>query len=172
MHPKGLQSIVFILVNMFITNIAFKSPVSNLLCSKSETYWQAMELALFRPWFMVSYRQTESDNGQTYELGRTIFLADVQSVEGFVSQECGELLKFDAVQIVTPGHMNGTTHWKMEVLRAVWSAPEPDAPGHCADVFETNDGFFYSHSMLGTAIDGLKDKAIRFIAPTVTPNRR
>ena len=117
---------------------------------------------------MVSIRQSESAEEDGFEIGRTLLLADTLSVEQFILQEHGAHIKIDTVQIVTPGHINGSDHWKMDKLRAVWSADEPDFEGQTADLYETSDGVWYAHSMLGTSIDDLKSRTMRFSSPTCT----
>ena len=151
---------------MFISRITYKSPVSDLCASNSETYWRAVELSLFTPWFMVSFRQSESEEGDGFEIGRTLLLADALSLEQFIQQDLGPQIKIDSVQIVTPAHMNGSDHWKMDKLRAVWSAQEPDVEGQTTNLYETSEGVWYANSMLGTSIDNLKAKTIRFSSPT------
>ena len=124
-----------------------------------------MELSLFHPWYLLTYRQRDLQDGKLQEVGKTVFLADIRSVEQFVSNECSESILFDAVQIVTPGQINGSTHWKMEPLKAVWLSSEPGMD-QTADIFETFDGVFYSNSTLGTPVNELTERKIRFLAPT------
>lgn len=150
---------------MFITNHAYRSPVSDILGSASDTYWRAMELTLLSPWFIVSFRQAESIDDEYFDIGRTVLLADTEELELFVQDSHGGLLSVDSVQIMTPGHINGTSGWKMDLLRAVWTAPEPECDGFTADVFETDDGKWYVRSNLGTQVDDLKVKSIRFSSP-------
>jgi hypothetical protein len=153
---------------MFISHIAYRSPVSDFFAGKAETYWRAVELSLFTPWFMVSFRQSESDVDDGFEVGRTLLLSDVLSADQFFAQDHGPRIKIDSVQIVTPGHMNGSDHWKMDTLRAAWSAQEPGEEGQTADLYETCDGKWYAHSMLGTPIKDLKSRSIRFVYPSRT----
>ena len=81
-------------------------------------------------------------------------------------EEHGARIKIDSVQIVTPGHINCSDHWKMDKLRAVWSAQEPECEGQTADLYETSDGVWYAHSILGTSLDDLTSRTMRFSSPT------
>lgn len=150
---------------MFITNTAFRSPISGLFGNDSETYWHAAELALQHSWFLVTFIQAESDDEDAYEVGRTMLVSSMSEVEQLAYQNSGGLLRLDSVQVITPGHVNGTEQWKMDPLRAVWAAEEPSVEGQIAQIYETSAGLKYVCSMLGTPIDELKTQTLRFRAP-------
>lgn len=157
---------MFISTNMFITNNAFKSPVSDLLADSSDTYWQATELALHHPWFLVAFRQLETCDDDYFEFGRTMLLSNVSEVEQLIQQDSGGRLLFDSIQVITPGHVNGTDQWKMEPLHAVWSAQDPSFKGQTMDVYETVAGVKYANSKLGTSIDELEIETLRIRFPS------
>lgn len=149
---------------MFITDTAFRSPVSDLFGDASVTYWHATELALHHSWFLVTVRQVESDD-DAFVVGRTMMLSRASDVEDLIQQNSAGLLRFESVQVITPAHVNGSEHWKMDPLLAVWVADEPSFPGQIAEVYETSEGVKYVISMLGTPIDQLRHQALRFRAP-------
>lgn len=166
MTPIGLQSIVFIFINMFITNNAFRSPISDLLADPSETYWQATELALHHPWFLVTFRQLDLSDHEPFEIGRTVLLSNVGEMEQLINQDSGGRLVFDSIQVITPGHINGSDQWKMEPLHAAWSAQEPNVEGQTLEVYETIAGVRYVNSILGTSIDDLQMETLIARFPT------
>ena len=54
-------------------------------------------------------------------------------------------LEISSFLVVTPGYINGTQSWKMELFKAVWMAEEVSAPGaHVAEIYETDKGVKYS----------------------------
>ena len=151
---------------MFITSSAFRSPLSDLLRDPTEQYWVAAELALQHPWFLVTFRQTQSiDDGNAFEANRTMLLSNVRDVESLAQQETGGPLHFECAHVITPGHLNGTDGWKMEPLNAVWMAEEPSVAGQLAEIYETRAGVKYVRSMLETPIEELRNAIVRFRLP-------
>ena len=147
---------------MFITDNAFKSPISGLFGECEEQYWLAAEVALQHPWFLVTFRQKEPiDDVDAIEIKRTMLLADVADVECLAQQEAGGLQQFESAQVVTPGHLNGTDGWKMDPLAAVWTAEEPAEPGQAVEILETRAGVKYARSMLETPIGELRNQTLR-----------
>lgn len=160
--PIELQSIGLICTTMFITNNAFRSPVSSLLRDPAAYYWEAAELALCHAWFLVTFLHTESVGGEdAFAVTRTMLLFNVEDVEGIAQQETSGSLQFESVQVITPGHLNGTGGWKMEPLDAVWTAEEPSVVGQVVEIYETKAGVKYAVSMLGTPVDELRNVTLR-----------
>ncbi len=151
---------------MFITHATSKSAISGLFGESSFERWHDVELALDVPWFLVSFRHVEIDDDGVFEVGRTLLFTSLEAVENLVRRSNDGVIKFDSVQVITPGHVNGSSDWKMDPLRVVWSAKEPNTEGQTADVFETIEGSRYAHSMLGTPIERLNLEGVRFKAPT------
>ena len=148
---------------MFITNNAFRSPISSLLGNLDAQYWTAAELALCRPWFLVKFRYTqETDDTDTFEMTRTMLLSNLTDVELWALQEQGGSMQLESVLLVSPGHLNGTDDWKMEPLSAIWTAEEPSTGGQIVDIYETRAGVKYVHSMLETQIEELRNETLRF----------
>lgn len=156
---------MFILTNMFITNDAFRSPISNLLGDPSEQYWVAAELALRHPWFLVTLRHTEALDDEDAVITRTMLLSNVKDVERLAHPETDGPMQFESVFVITPGHLNGTEEWKMEPLNAVWVAEEPSATSQVVEIYETKGGVKYARSMLETPIEELLNETLRFRFP-------
>ncbi|WP_296699197.1 hypothetical protein [Rhodoferax sp.] len=156
---------------MFITNNASRSPVSNLLGDPAAHYWGAAELALCRPWFLVTFLHTESIDGEdAFSRTRTMLLSNVEDVESMAQQETGGSLQFESVQVITPGHLNGTGGWKMEPLDSVWTAEEPSVAGQVVEIYETKAGVKYAVSMLGTPVDELRKETLWLRFPVLEEN--
>lgn len=156
---------------MLITDNAFRSPVSNLLGDPAAHYWKAAELALCHPWFLVTFLHTESGDGEdAFAITRTMLLFNVEDVENMAQQETGGSLQFESVQVITPGHLNGTGGWKMEPLDAVWTAKEPSVAGQVVEIYETKAGVKYAVSMLGTPVDELRNVTLWLRFPVLAEN--
>src|SRR5674476_169082 len=118
MSAIRLQCILFISTNMFVTHQAHKSPLSGLFGDSSLSHWSAVELALQRPWFLVSFREFESNSSDAFSCGRTMMINSVEALEQLIHGSDDELFELDSVHIVTPGHVNGTDPVSYTHLRA------------------------------------------------------
>lgn len=154
---------------MFITNEAHRSKFSSLLGGPQQSHWMAIELGLSRPWFIVSFEEREADSSAESEeflsFKRTMLVDNIASVEQLIRSDANGLVKFEYVQICTPGYMNGTNGWRVEILDTVQEAHHPDFDGHAVDMFVTSEGRKYSHCMTELPIDELLPGEIRFKAP-------
>ena len=150
---------------MFITNDAFRSPVSALLHDSTESYWLCTELALQQTWFIVTLRQFETTDEDAAEVERTLLLSSLGQVEQVMRQNAGGLLACDSVHVITPRHVNGSEQWRMDLLSAAWVAHEPSAKGQTANIYETAAGEKYAHSHLGTPIHELQLERLLFRLP-------
>lgn len=165
MCPLGLQSLGLICTNMFISHTANLSPASRLYLDKTQSQWNAIELALNRPWFLVSFQQLEAEADCAVTYQRTMLVESLVSVEQFLRASSDGLIKVDAIQVVTPGEINGSSNWKMDVLDSVVTAEDPDNEGMTANVFVTCGGKKYADSWTGTPLEKLKLGEVRFKSP-------
>ncbi len=94
-----------------------------------------------------------------------MLMSNISDVEALTQLDVASPLQLDSVFIVTPGHFNGTSQWKMEPLRAVWRAEEPSALGQLADIYETAEGVTYADSMLATPLKRLRKKVLHHTFP-------
>jgi hypothetical protein len=152
---------------MFITNTAFKHPMSSLfLTDPGEKYWMAVELALHKPWFVVAVCENEStDKGDELCRMKTVLVDNVSDVQNLAEQDADAAPQLESAQIVTPGHINGTGAWKMELLSAVWVADEPAAPGRIVEICETATGAKYVTSSCTTPLCELENLTLRYRFP-------
>lgn len=146
---------------MFVTYKEHKAP--NPFGEGS--HWRATELALQRPWFLVSISQTEGIDDDALRVSRTMLVSNISDVEGLAQMEVAPRLQLDSVFIITPGVFNGTSQWKMEPLRAVWKAEEPLQLGQLADIYETAEGMTYADSLLATPVNGFAQKVLHRTFP-------
>jgi hypothetical protein len=148
---------------MFVTYKEHKAPLNPF--GDGITHWWAAELALQRPWFLVSISQPDSIDDDSFRVSRTMLMSNISDVEALTKLDMASRLQLDSVFIVTPGHFNGTSQWKMEPLRAVWRAEEPSALGQLADIYETAEGVTYADSMLATPLKRLRKKVLHHTFP-------
>ena len=148
---------------MFVTYKEHRGPLNPF--GDGLTHWRAAELALQRPWFLVSISQPDSIDDDSFRVSRTMLVSNIADVEGLAQMEVTTQLQLDSVFIVTPGHFNGTSQWKMEPLRAIWRAEEPSEVGQLADIYETAEGVTYADSMLATPVKRLHKKVLHRTFP-------
>lgn len=148
---------------MFLTYKEHKAPLNPF--GDGLTHWWAAELALQRPWFLVSISQPDSIDDDSFRVSRTMLISNISDVEALTKLDVASHLQLDSVFIVTPGHFNGTNQWKMEPLRAVWRAEEPSEHGQLADIYETAEGATYADSMLATPVKRLRKKVLHHTFP-------
>lgn len=151
---------------MFITKAAFKFRTANpFLNDLGDEAWRGVELALQSPWFVVTLRQFESIDGEEeqFQRLRTVLVSNVADVQKLAEQaKAVSLMQFESAQIVTPGWLNDTGTWKMELVSAVWVADETAAPGKSVDICETSSGARYVTPMCATEIDELENVRLRY----------
>ena len=151
---------------MFITDNAFKSPLSGFISDQSESYWTTVELALHDSWFIVTFRQDWSpDSDGSINIGRTLMLSDLSRIEPLIELRDGGHLELESVQMVSPAHVNGTQDWNMERLSSVWLAEEPSSPGQLAEIYETTAGTTYVSSVQSTPLEAFATKELRYCFP-------
>lgn len=151
---------------MFITNELHRSPIAPLFGDVSRALWFTVELTHPKAWFMVSFREFESDSHDSFSICRTLFVERAESILKFAQLNRHGPVEIELVQIITPAHMNGTNHWKIELLESVMAAKQPGAEGWTAHVFVTQDGNKYCDSMLETAIADMQLGEVLFKAPS------
>jgi len=110
---------------MFITNDAHRSASHSLFGVPGEAYWRAAEIALFKPWYLVSILQKEVPNNKVddedvYEATRSILVADIHDLLPLLERENGDRTSLESVHVVTPAYMNGSGGWQMDRLVAIW----------------------------------------------------
>ncbi|MCB8748932.1 hypothetical protein LHU53_18740 [Rhodoferax sp. U2-2l] len=146
---------------MFITDQRNLSPVSALHCDPGQKSWLLCELALSRPWFLVTLLQSDPDDSDCV-MKRTLFASSIEQVAAWAKQGANGQIKFDSALIVTPNTTNGTSTWQMEPLASIWSAEEPEGlPGYPVDVCQTQSGARYVTSIFGCPPEQLTNYKLR-----------
>jgi hypothetical protein len=147
---------------MFITNKAFRSSISAILADPVEQRWTVTEMPVDLPWFLVTFRHVESiDGSDAFEITRTVLLSDLKDLEPWAHLETEGSLHLESVQVITPGYVNGTHDWKMDPLKAVWTAEEPSVAGEIVEIYETTAGVKYAYSFLETPISELQNETLQ-----------
>lgn len=117
-------------------------------------------------WFLVSTSNPEfsEDIGPDLQ-GRTFILFKSRDVQSLLELANFGQFTCDSIQVVSPGHINGSSGWQVEHLIAVWLAEEPEIAGEKVEIYEVDSGGLYSRSMLGTPAEDLIHKTLAFKVP-------
>lgn len=151
---------------MFITREAYKSPVSALFLNRGELVWSVAELALQQIWFIANLEEVDSEGDNGNASLRTMLVFDFESVAHFLNAEQDGKVRLKSVHIVTPGHINGSDHWQMDQLRAVWQGREfVDEYEIPTDVFETVSGKKYTSTFCSHSAEELNAEILKFRFP-------
>ena len=145
---------------MFVTDAHYLSPLSTLQCNPGQQSWLIGELAMHRPWFLVTLLESDPSDADCL-ISRTFFTSSVQQVETWARQGSTEQLQFDSALIVTPDRQNGTSTWQMEPLDSLWLADEPMDPDYPVEVCQTKSGARYVTSLTGTPVEKLTNYRLR-----------
>lgn len=124
--------------------------------------WWYVQQRLHTHWFHVTYLEKYNEDGEELVFSHLIFFTHQDHLIQFA--ELPEK-KIEHVYIVTPKHMNGSSHWKMESLKEIWEADEPENRGQHAHIFKLGDGKEYVDSGLGTPASILTNKICLFSMP-------
>lgn len=137
---------------MFITNDAHRSASHSLFGAPGEAYWRAAEIALFKPWYLVSILQREmpddkvDDAEDAYEATRSILVADIHDLLPLLEKDSGDRTALESVHVVTPAYLNGSGGWQMDRLVAIWHTKD-SVDGESVDlnveILETVGGKLY-----------------------------
>ncbi|UST68623.1 hypothetical protein [Pseudomonas moraviensis] len=84
-------------------------------------FWSFVELETLWPWFHVETIDTRGDCRHT----GTVLASNVQLLKDLVSCRVNAAW-VNQVQIVTPGCMNGSGSWKMEILERLYEVVDSD----------------------------------------------
>lgn len=140
MNSIRLQSIGFILVNMFLTHEAHKSAIHSLFCDADEAHWHAVEVLFRKPWFLATIQEIDSaDQGRRISgIDRTVLLTSIDHLLGLSEHTGGSGIQLRAAYVATPGYMNPTRDWCLDRIATVWRTAHVSAPS--SELIETTDG--------------------------------
>ena len=101
-------------------------------------------------------RVTLEEDGELYAVQETLFLAQVQQlaqVQGIPR------INIVSIDLMSPGQLNGTGHWKLEPLAEIWEGLVPMEHGNQrAFVYVLEDGRRYFDAAPDAAESDLIDK--------------
>lgn len=109
-------------------------------------FWSFIELETIWPWFYVETVESCAD----FDHVGAILAANIQLLKDIVVVE-NSSAKIKEVQIFSPGYMNGTKSWRMEVLHSVKELTNKDG-SLVGYEYEVDGGVIYS-----TAADSYED---------------
>lgn len=151
---------------MFLTYTPWKSKIHDSLCGPTQQCWLGVELALKKPWFLMTVSQTQLvEGGEDIVFRRDIMVSSVAEVERLAQQEGDRLQKLESAMILIPNWINGTESWTMEPLSAVWVADEPDAPGAPVEICETQSGAKLVTTFGACSLEKLTNQTLRYRFP-------
>lgn len=126
---------------MFCTHIDARIPIPPLFDDESERWWSYVKLPLFVPYFQLVCC-TSCESTSTLQ---TLF---VHSVDQVLEIYRNPDIDVTSVQLVSPGHLNGTGSWQIDALGAVYQKVESGPEGFIrnAILYEVADGSRYLDS--------------------------
>lgn len=162
---------------MFITNDAHRSASHSLFGAPGEAYWRAAEIALFKPWYLVSILQkevvgNEADDKDAFEAMRSILVADIQDLLPLLAKDNLGRTILKSVHAVTPAHANGSGEWRMDRLVAIWRAKDT-VDGEPVDldveILETVGGKLYPTFPMEKIVETHDDLTLVWQSPAEHP---
>ena len=146
---------------MFMTTADAEFRVPKGLSPPGVRMWSYLLQNLHMPWFHVTF-QAESSQSMIFATHRQQWL-DLQ-VEEPRRLRHDPLLR--SIQLVSPGWMNGTTEWRMELLKELWVGKNPANESEvCIYVVET--GARYRDLTADCTEEALKDRRKLFDAQSL-----
>lgn len=138
------------LLTMFCTSPDGEIRIPPVFESDEEYWWSYVRRPLFIPYFVVVCSEATSQSSQTF------FLETVDQLAQVVGDTTIEL---KAVQLVSPGHMNGTGIWQIDVLESVFQGLEVNEENckQYAFVYAVSGGKRYLQSCIANAENDLAD---------------
>lgn len=129
---------------MFETNDSAEISVPSAFSEPGMRVWTHVKYTLHMPWFHVVCRFRYEDNEEEYALHQMMFFTRVEQL--LQLQQERPQIQMVEIDLVSPGHMNGTDRWKLEPLAEIWEGTEPEAENQLAYVYVLEDGtrYFYS----------------------------
>lgn len=107
---------------------------------REEHFWDFVGIPFQAPWLYVTYTTVCKDD---VAMSATLCLSTIEQV---VEMSRWQNIKVNFVDLVSPGHWNGTDRWKMEPLQEVWIHPCIDDPELYEYEYKLLDGSSYMGS--------------------------
>lgn len=98
--------------------------------------WDLVSFVLNEPWFHVTFNVITDEN---HPFQRSIMLLNLHQLILFSERDD---LRFENVDVVSPGYVNGSTRWRMDPLREIWlqKLDRDDDDIHYENVFHLESG--------------------------------
>lgn len=126
---------------MFETASAGRLAVPSELGSDGTHLWAYVRQTLALPWFHLSVECTEREYKEPCTHGLTLFATRREQWVGLEDENVDT--RIEAVQLVSPPWLNGTTMWRMELLEEIWDLPAADALTERATIYIVEGGRRY-----------------------------
>jgi len=121
--------------------------------------WWYVQRRLHTHWFHVTYSEKYVEDGEEFLLSNIMFFSLVEHLIRFAQLQDKTI---EQIYIITPNHLNGSNHWKMEPLKEIWKGHVPETMGQTAHIFKLNNGKEYVVSGLGTVVSNIINKKCIF----------
>jgi len=131
---------------------------------QTELVWKSVRMNLLSPYFHVLICPRSQEEGLC---GFTTLLSDIQHLQ---LASCQAEVVIEEVQLVSPGHMNGSGRWRMDRLDSIHIGSETSDGAHwqLAYVYVLSNGERYLDSALAESENELRDIEKVFPAPNTS----
>jgi hypothetical protein len=140
---------------MFETVDYAELPIPKGLFEDGERLWQFVIMRLHVCWFYVIYETTALDD---CEVSHIILLQNVNDLVEFSSVKEFKLIE---AYLVSPKYINKKGNWKMEPLKEIWVASEPEFEQK-SYIYVLRDGSRYVQATLCDSESQLIEKRLVF----------
>lgn len=103
---------------MFHTQPEAEFPFLSAINPRGEKTWAWIEFALYIPLYLVSGRVVDEDG----DFGSDFLFGRLDDVLTLVNASSGRLTDIE-VALLSPGHLNGSSSYKLGRLKEVWRHP-------------------------------------------------
>ena len=143
---------------MFITKESAEELLPPGLAGPGVHAWWNVFFPLTIPWFFVTYKSSDSRGQLSHHV---VFLSEISHLIE-LSEVSG--LSLTAVELVSPGYMNGTNKWKMSSLEEIWVSVNDDK-NNSQEIhsFVLKDGTRYNYSMTDISDTKLTNQKLIFM---------
>lgn len=143
---------------MFLTIDQYKHPLSSIMGKSDAQIWQAVEVELHSPWYLVELEVAGSD--ETAKHVRTLLLSRIKDVIDLALSAVTFRGHLVGVAMISANMVKQSGGWKMQPLVRIWSAQEPSDPRIEAWICEKGDGTLRVDSIFDTPVDDLSSRQL------------
>jgi len=156
---------------MFETNDSAEIQIPPVFGDTGDRLWTFVRWKLHTPWFHVVYQTLTPDAATGLTFSDMMFLTWVKQL--LLLRE-DPAVHIEEVDLVSPGHMNGSNRWKLEPLAEIWEGIDPGSENMPAHVYVLENGARYMESGLATPESELRNlrRILTFEAGATTPGRK